>query len=233
MSVIEFESYSNSPKRRKRKDLNISWETIDKLILDNNDPAPKIGDPDYENLHNFLVTLCHQNKNLADQTENYFVEHSISSPKISHHSKNLKIAPIFIDLPSPSEIYEKYSFKASQSFNLSHPPLNPLPPSKSLKQINSARRKANIQSKPTQVQLNSKIKRVVKQHLSLDRSTLLEMTDQYQIKQTEQKKEEGKKVLKVEKAKHSKSRQEEIKQKPVVKFDLKGLVRYNKVKKWG
>lgn len=68
---IEFEHYTNSPKIRKKKDLEFSLSKIDELVLNNDNKPPCRDDTDYESPHNFLVTLCHQNKNLINSSFDY------------------------------------------------------------------------------------------------------------------------------------------------------------------
>lgn len=56
-SSCENGNFQNSPKVRKRQELELSMKELNKLILDENNTPLKRGDPDYESPHNFLVTL--------------------------------------------------------------------------------------------------------------------------------------------------------------------------------
>lgn len=69
--------------------------------------------------HNFLVTLCHQNKNLVKNSDDYILQKSLRSPKISAKNKSLKRASSYQlkdrPLTPPDEIYEEYSLAVSNS----------------------------------------------------------------------------------------------------------------------
>lgn len=169
---------------------------MDEIILNKNNTPVNKGDPDYEAPHNFLVTLCHQNKNLMNSCFDYM--NLSNSPRLMENSEILRnwsevcVANLKESVMNPSdsskyvtdrktkmdtpvdmsellpieEVYEKYSLNGS--FNS--------------KRKNSKQKEKKVSRMVVKLQPRLKPK-IVPNHLSIDRSSVLDMTDKYEQSQ--------------------------------------------------
>lgn len=147
---------------------------------------------------------------------------SEKSPKMRIRRKRKVVPTPPVDLPQLDEVYEKYSFKLSNSFDLERPQVVLKAPEVAPKMC------VNLQPK-------LKSKKVVQNHLSLDRSSVLDMTDKYEQSQVLRKepKDHASPVKHLEKYVSNEQLKSAQKQgfgkpKPSVKFDLQVTERSDK-----
>ncbi|CAI2380073.1 unnamed protein product [Moneuplotes crassus] len=173
LNKIEFENSDEkgSPKIRKQKELDFSLTEINKIL----DKTQENGKEETDVHHNFLVTLCHQNKNLNDHSFKSFnyepKEKMVGTDELKPQERSYKSKLRDYPLESAKETYDLYSMKLEKSQNQIQQLKNKRLNNQNISQLTEELKE---QIKPPQ---NSA--EIAKNHLSIDRSSVFDITEKY------------------------------------------------------